>query len=107
MQEDKPLFILYGEIKTPPMSEVERRKAGLLLRSLQQGDSLSLPESRPMPTIGPKCHELRINQWRIFYRVDSDAIIILEVHQKKTRKTPQQVLDTCRQRTKSYDSSFN
>jgi phage-related protein len=107
MQEDKLLFILYGEIKTPPMSEVERRKAGLLLRSLQQGDSLSLPESRPMPNIGPRCHELRVNQWRIFYRTDSDAIIILEVHLKKTRKTPQKVIETCRQRVKSYDSNFS
>jgi phage-related protein len=107
MTEDKSLFVLYGEIKTPPMSETERRKAGLFLRLLQQGETLSLPESRPMPTIGPRCHELRIKQWRIFYRTDPDAIIILEVHLKKTRKTPQKVLEVCRQRVKLYDSSFS
>jgi phage-related protein len=107
MNENKPLFILHGEIKTPPMSELERRKAGLLLRLLQQGEALSLPESRPMPNIGPRCHELRVNQWRIFYRTDPDAIIILEVYLKKTRKTPQKVLEICKERVKSYDSSFS
>ena len=65
----KVLVILSGEIKTPPMSAEARREAGLLLRQLQLGESLSLPQSRPMPSIGPRCHELRINDanktWRI------------------------------------------
>jgi len=58
-----------------------------LLRRLLQGESLELPHSRPMPTVAPRCHELRVNdkgaQWRIIYRVDADAIVILEVFGKK------------------------
>lgn len=57
----KALLVLSGEIKTPPMTEAVRREAGLLLRRLQQGDRLSLPHSRPMPSVGPRCQELRIN----------------------------------------------
>jgi phage-related protein len=42
--------------------------------------------------------------WRIVYRVDSDAIVIVEVFEKKTRKTPQSVIDVCRRRLVEYDA---
>jgi hypothetical protein len=57
---DKPLVWLHGEVKTPPFSKKARVEAGVLLRRLQRGETLSLPASRPMPTIGRRCHELRI-----------------------------------------------
>ena len=54
-----------------------------------------MPHSRPMPSIGRRCHELRIvdesGTWRIIYRVDDDAIVVLEVFQKKSSKTPKRV----------------
>ena len=88
----KALMILQGEIKTPPMSQSARREAGFLLRRLQQGDLLALPHSRAMPIIGSRCHELRINDenktWRIIYRIDKDAVVIVDAFQKKTQKTP-------------------
>ena len=43
--------------------------------------------------------------WRIIYRIDSDAILILEVFQKQTIQTPQQVIDVCRKRLSRYDAS--
>jgi len=58
--QDKPLVWLQGEIKTPPFSYDARIEAGVLLRRLQRGESLELPHSRPMPSIGRRCHELRI-----------------------------------------------
>ncbi|HEX5168679.1 MAG TPA: type II toxin-antitoxin system RelE/ParE family toxin [Cyclobacteriaceae bacterium] len=89
---DKPLVWLQGEIKTPPFSAQARIEVGYLLRRLQKGEKLSLPHSRPMPSIGARCHELRIVDddkiWRIVHRIDKDAILILEVFQKKTQKTP-------------------
>ncbi len=104
---DKPLVWLKGQIRTPPFSEDARIEAGMLLRQLQQGNSLGLPHSRPMPTIGRRCHELRITDegvaWRIVYRVDSDAIVIGEVFPKKSGKTPRKVIDTCKQRFRKYD----
>lgn len=104
---DKPIVWLHGEIKTPPMSVYVRLEAGYLLRRLQRGEFLSMPESRPMPSIGPRCHELRVGDadvtWRIFYRIDPDAIVILEVLKKKTPKTPKAVLLACRRRLAEYD----
>ncbi len=68
-----------------------------------------MPQSRPMPGIGARCHELRVNDagsnWRIIYRIDSDAIVILEVFAKKTRATPKTVIATCHKRLKEYDSA--
>jgi len=104
---DNPLVWLHGEIKTPPLSRPARLEAGFLLRRLQQGERLSLPWSRPMPSIGQRCHELRINDehaaWRIIYRIDADAIIILEVFQKKTQKTPRSIVEICKKRIRLYD----
>lgn len=68
---------------------------------------LALPHSRPMPTIGPRCHELRgkdqHHDWRIVYRVDRDAILVLDVFGKTTRETPVRVIGDCRRRLKMYD----
>jgi len=103
---DKPLVWLEGEIKTPPFSAEARIEAGGLLRRLQRGDLLSMPESRPMPSIGPNCHELRIPDreitWRIAYHVARDAIVILEVFGKKSRTTPKYVIKSARERLKAY-----
>jgi len=105
---DKPLVWLHGEVRTPPFSKAARLEAGLLLRSLQRGENLSLPQSRPMPSIGPRCHELRIIDetvsWRIVYRIDQDAIVILEVFEKKTNRTPRHVIEVCKKRLKDYES---
>jgi phage-related protein len=107
--EDKPLVWLRGEIQTPPFSREARLEAGFLLRQLQKGESLSLPNSRPMPAIGPRVHELRINDrdstWRIVYRIDRDAILIIEIFNKKSRQTPKQVLLNCERRLSEYDRS--
>jgi phage-related protein len=104
---DKPLVWLHGEVKTPPLSRASRLEAGFLLRRLQQGEIVTLPHSRPMPNVGPRCHELRIQDadqtWRILYRIDSDAVLILEVFNKKTRQTPKRVISICRKRMKEYD----
>ena len=91
----------------PPFSKEARLEAGFLLRKLQQGETLAFPHSRPMPSIGKHCHELRIedqNQtWRIIYCIDPDAIVIAEVFSKKTRQTPPEVIETSQRRLKAYD----
>jgi phage-related protein len=103
----KPLVVLGGEIKTPPMSRAARREAGYLLRELQRGQLLSLPQSRPMPSIGTRCHELRVVDeectWRIMYRIDVDSIVVVEVFSKKTTQTPKRVIDVCKKRLREWD----
>ena len=104
---DKVLVWLHGEVKTPPFSETARLEAGALLRRLQQGHTISMPHSRPMPVIGMRCHELRIpdehQTWRLIYRTDADAIVIAEVFSKKTLQTPLSIIRVCQQRYKKYD----
>jgi phage-related protein len=84
---DKPLVWLRGEVRTPPFSQAARVEAGVLLRQLQGGAKLGLPHSRPMPGIGAR-YELRIVDegatWRIVYRLDADAVVIVDVFSKKT-----------------------
>ena len=103
----KPLVWRHGEIKTPPLSTEARLEAGFLLRRLQRGESLALPHSRPMPGIGAGCHELRIPDanvtWRVIYRIDDDAVVISEIFAKKDQKTPRRVIKACQKRLKEYD----
>ena len=105
----RPLAWLFGEIKSPPFSVNARREAGFLLRQLQAGVNLSMPQSRSMPAIGARCHELRIRDenanWRIMYRLDPDAVVLLDVFAKKTRATPKTVIDACRRRLAIYDAA--
>jgi phage-related protein len=104
---DKPLVWLHGEVKTPPFGRNARMEAGLLLRQLQQGQSIGMPQSRPMPQVGERCHELRIRDenrnWRIVYRIDEDAIVIAEVFDKTTRQTPASVIENGRRRLNRYN----
>jgi phage-related protein len=104
---DKPLVWLHGKVKTPPFSAEARLETGLLIRRLQKNERLSMPHSRPIPSIGRRCHELRIIDgdlsWRIIYRIDQDAIVILEVFNKKTQQTPKQFIATCKDRIRDYD----
>ena len=95
-------------MKSPPFSREARIEAGYLLRRLQRGERLEMPHARPMSSVGPGCHELRVRDagqsWRLVYRVDSDAIVIAEVFDKKTRRTPNEVIEVCRRRLRAYDT---
>jgi phage-related protein len=106
---DKPLVWLHGEVKTPPFGHSARVETGFLLRLLQHGEKLSLPHSRPMPSVGRRCHELRVTdlntEWRLVYRTDDDAIVIAEVFTKKSATTPPEVIATCQERLKRYDDA--
>lgn len=61
-----------------------------------------------MPSIGRRCHELRVRDesknWRIMIRIDEDAIIVAEVFNKTTRETPQNVIENCQRRLNKFDA---
>ena len=105
----KPLVWLHGEIKTPPFTAEGRQEAGMLLRLLQQREKLGLPQAEPLTNIGPRCGALRVrdaeHNWRIMYRADSDAVLVLDVYSKKTRKIPDEVISRCKERLKRYDDA--
>ena len=66
-----------------------------------------------MPSIGPRCHELRIDDratgkaWRIIYRVDPDAIVILDSFAKKSQATPKAAIARAARRLRLYDEHAN
>ena len=80
-----------------------------LLRRLQRGESFGTPHSRPMPAIGSRCHELRISDagvsWRIIYRIDPDAVVIVEVFRKEGPAAPREGINACKRRLREYDNA--
>lgn len=103
----KPTVWLGGAVKSPPFSHAGRQYAGELIRRVQVGERLSMPLSRPMPVIGERCHELRAADGdvdlRIIYRIDPDAILVVEVFPKTTQTTPRHTIETCQWRLRRYD----
>lgn len=61
-----------------------------------------------MPTIGARCHELRIQDenrtWRIVYRIDPDVIVIAGVFSKTTKATEDKDIDCCKVVLNRYDA---
>ncbi|MDP6718317.1 MAG: type II toxin-antitoxin system RelE/ParE family toxin [Pirellulaceae bacterium] len=105
----KPVVWLHGEIKTPPFTPEGRQEVGMLLRFLQEGERLGMPQAEPLPDVGPRCGALRVrdaeHNWRVMYRIDADAVLVLEVYPKKTRKIPDEVIERCKRRLKQYDAA--
>jgi len=62
-----------------------------------------------MPSIGPACHELRIRDeernWRIIYRLETAAIVIVSVFPKTTERTPKGEIDACKRRLTLRDEA--
>src|SRR4051812_28260607 len=105
----KRVWWLHEQIVVPPFTKAGAMEAGTLLRLLQEGESLEFPAARPMPGIGPGCGELRVrdeeHNWRIIDRADPDAVVVVEIFQKKTRQTPKAVIDLCKKRFREYDEA--
>ena len=105
----KPVAWLVDVWKAPPMSREAAIEAGYLLRKVQQGKRLTMPDSLPFPDIGKRCHELRIKDgekktwWRIAYRTDKDAVVVIHWFEKKSNRTPKREIETCKARLRSYD----
>src|SRR5258707_15540997 len=101
-EQPKTLVWLHGEVKTPPFSKEARLEAGVLLRWLQDREIFGMPHSRPMPSIGARCHELRVvdenRSWRIVYRIDPDAILVVDVFNKTTQQKPKPIINRCKAR---------
>lgn len=104
--ERKPVVWLHGEVKTPPFTAEGRREAGYLLRLLQEGESVGMPQAEPLPILGRRCGALRVrdggHNWRIVYRLDADAVLVVDVYPKKTRTIPQEVINLCKKLLKDY-----
>jgi phage-related protein len=72
---------------------------------LQSGLTLSMPLSRPMPSIIVGAHELRLKDqtgiYRIFYFIKAKkGIYFVHPFQKKNEQTPKKNIDLARKRIK-------
>ena len=79
----------------------------MFLRLLQEGISLGMPHARPLPSVGPRCHELRIrdgaHNWRIVYRIDDEFIVIGAVFAKSGKARQQREFENANRRFASHD----
>ncbi len=73
--------------------EEVRRELGKAIFDLQKGEKLTMPLSRPMPSVETGVEELRLKDrsgiYRVFYftRME-DRILIFHAFVKKTQKAP-------------------
>jgi phage-related protein len=75
------------------------------LARLEEGHMLSMPLSRPMPSIGRGVHELRFKDRSGIYRVvyflaGRGMIYLLHAFTKKTQQTPLQAIELAKKRLK-------
>jgi phage-related protein len=77
-----------------------QRDIGYQLYKVQSG--LDPSDWKPMPSVGGGVQEIRIhsdNEYRVIYLARfAEAVYVLHVFEKKTRKTPQTTLDVARRR---------
>jgi phage-related protein len=99
----RPLRWLADEVTVPPFS----RDAALAVGALLEVVALGGMPTMPLPSVGPRCDELRVKDgdrtWRIVYHIAGDAIVVLDVFCKKTQATPKQVIDRCKKRLRRYE----
>lgn len=80
-----------------------RRELGKLIFDLQKGEKLSMPLSRPMPSVATGSEELRVRDrsgaYRVFYFTRlADSVLIFHAFVKKTQTTPPHEIALARNR---------
>ena len=91
------------ELKDFPITVKEDLADALAL--LDEGVNLSMPLSRPMPSIGSGVHELRLKDrsgiYRVVYFIRQQAdILLIHAFQKKSQQTPKENIGLAKQRLK-------
>lgn len=82
-----------------------RREVGKAIFDLQKGEKLSMPLSRPMPSVAPGVEELRVKDrsgaYRAFYFTKlAGAVLIFHAFEKKSARTPTHEIALGRKRLK-------
>ncbi|MBF0315625.1 MAG: type II toxin-antitoxin system RelE/ParE family toxin [Oligoflexia bacterium] len=95
---EKEIKDLPEEIRCDFLDAIARLKEGILL---------SMPLSRPMPSIAPGVSELRLKDrsgiYRIFYLIrKNDAIYVLHAFKKTTQETPKKNIEIAKARIKRF-----
>ena len=82
--------------------EVRGELADAIAR-LERGQMLTMPLSRPMPSIGPGVHELRFRDRSgifrsIYWLAGGGSVYLIHAFKKKTPKTPLQDIEIAKER---------
>src|SRR4051794_8729576 len=75
-----------------------RHDLGEAILDVQHGARLTMPLSRPMPSVGPGVQELRVRDasgiYRAFYIVRTErGVIVVHAFEKRTQKTPRHEIE--------------
>ena len=99
----------YGPIRkvVHDWPEVVRKELGAVLTRLQKGQSVGMPDLRPMQSVAPGVAEIRISDrsgtFRTFHVIHSEhGILVFHAFTKKTQKTPDHELETGKRRLKEF-----
>jgi len=84
-------------------------KIGKALFFLQRGETLQMPLSKAMPSVGKGVSELRIKGtdgiYRVFYLVKAESgILVFHAFMKKTQKTPLLEIELARARLRELQN---
>jgi phage-related protein len=82
-----------------------RRGFGKIIFDLQKGEKLSMPLSRPMPSVATGVEEMRVRDssgaYRVFYYAKLvDSVLIFHAFVKKTQRTPPHEIALAQKRLK-------
>jgi phage-related protein len=84
-----------------------KKELGSVLTLLQKGESVGMPDVRPMPSVGKGVSEIRISKssgaYRAFFVVWTEhGILIFHGFKKKTQTTPKIEIETGRKRLNAF-----
>jgi phage-related protein len=79
-----------------------RKELGSVLTRLQKGQSIGMPDVRPMPEISPHTSEIRIPDRSGTYRRAEFGILLFHAFQKKSHNTPEREKNTARRRLEAF-----
>ncbi len=84
-----------------------RKELGSLLTRLQKGESIGMPDVRPIPDISPQVSEIRISDrtggYRALYTVRTEfGVLLFHAFRKKSRRTPEREKLTARIRLHAF-----
>ena len=82
-----------------------RVRLGRGLFRLQMGETIAMPNSRPMPTVAAGVSELRVQGedgiFRVFYCTAApEGVLVFHAFAKKTQRTPPLEIELARKRLK-------
>ena len=82
-----------------------RVRLGRGLFRLQMGETIAMPNSRPMPTVAAGVSEFRVQGedgiFRVFYYTAApEGVLVFHAFVKKTRRTPPLEIELARKRLK-------